>query len=45
MVLKTEPRALHILGKHCTTELYPQPSDTFILRQGLVKLPKLALNL
>lgn len=45
-MLGIQPRALGMLGKHSVTEdgLTPLPLFTFILRQGLVKLPKLALN-
>jgi hypothetical protein len=33
LVLAMEPRALHVLGKHATTELYPKP-HTKLLKQS-----------
>jgi hypothetical protein len=37
-VLQVEPRAKHMLGKHSTIDLHPQPLLYFILMQDLVKL-------
>lgn len=42
-ILEVEPRALCLLAKNSTTD--PQPFLLLILRQGLVKFPRLALNL
>lgn len=44
MVLGIEPRALHMPGK-CSTEQHPECFLFLILRLGLAKLPRLALNL
>lgn len=40
-----EPRALNMLGRHWTLELYPESFRHFILRQFLTNLARLALNL
>ncbi len=43
-MLRIKPKASHVLGKCCATEPQPQPFLFFILRQGLAKLLRLALN-
>lgn len=37
MMLGIDPKALHVLGRHSTTELYGSP---FILRQDFVKFSR-----
>jgi hypothetical protein len=43
LVLRIELRALIVLDKHCTIELYPQPCLCLTLKQGLAKLARNSL--